>query len=261
VPRSTDTWSWVTRQIAEEQARMTTIEPAGDPEGFTGDVTGLGLSDVIQLNGHNGFSGCITVQQGSRIGRIFFREGKIIHAEQGGKLGEEAFYDIMEWRSGHFSLERNVSTTSYTIQKNTQFILMEAHRLMDERRAGRATPPPVPPAATPTPTSPALALLDRVKGAGSVSYAVLLAKDGTCVEDSSFAGAALAGRTAYLAMMGSRLGASLGAGETRSVALHGKAQHLLLLASKSHYLGVLADGAAELGAVEADVLKLLGTGH
>ncbi len=237
-------------------------ETAEETEGFHGDVTGLSLSDVIQLNGHNGFSGCITVQQGSRTGRIFFREGKIIHSEQGGKLGEEAFYDIMEWRSGHFSLERNVSTTSHTIQKNTQFILMEAHRLMDERRAGRATPPPVPAAPTPTPAKPGAAVLvDRVKGAAGVTYAVLLGKDGSCVEDTSFAGAALAGRAAYLAMMGSRLGASLGAGDTRSLALHGKAQHLLLLASKSHYLGVLADGAAELGAIEADVLKLLGTGH
>jgi len=242
---------------------MTTNEPAGDPEGFTGDVTGLGLSDVIQLNGQNGFSGCITVQQGSRVGRIFFREGKIIHAEQGGKLGEEAFYDIMEWRSGHFSLERNVSTTSHTIQKSAQFMLMEAHRLMDERRAGRATPPSAPVAAppAPAPASPAAALLERVKGAPGVTYAALLGKDGTCVEDASFAGTALAGRAAYLAMMGNRLGASLGAGETRSLALHGKAQHLLLLASKSHYLGVIADGTTELGAVEADVIKLLGPGH
>jgi len=241
---------------------MTPIEPAEESEGFHGDVTGLSLSDVIQLNGHNGFSGCITVQQGTRTGRIFFREGKIIHAEQGGKLGEEAFYDIMEWRSGHFSLERNVSTTSHTIQKNTQFILMEAHRLMDERRAGRATPPAVPSVAPPALPRPGTsALVDRVKGAAGVTYAVLLGKDGSCVEDTSFAATALAGRAAYLAMMGSRLGASLGAGDTRSLALHGKAQHLLLLASKSHYLGVLADGAAELGAVEADVLKLLGTGH
>jgi len=90
---------------------------------------------------------------------------------------------------------------------------------------------------------------------------VLVGKDGTCVEDTSFTGATLAGRAAYLAMMGSQLGVSLGAGDTRSVAVHGKAQHLLLLASKSHYLGVLAEGTAELGVVEADIAKLLGSGH
>jgi len=139
---------------------------------------------------------------------------------------------------------------------------MEAHRVMDERRAGRAIPPPVPSAATPAPAKPAAsALLDRVKGAAGVAYAVLVSKDGACVEDATFAGAALAGRAAYLAMMGSQLGVSLGAGDTRSVAVHGKAQHLLLLASKSHYLGVLAEGTAELGVVEAEVLKLLGSGH
>jgi predicted regulator of Ras-like GTPase activity (Roadblock/LC7/MglB family) len=240
---------------------MMPTEPK-ESEGFHGDVTGLSLSDVVQLNGQNGFSGCITVQHGSRTGRIFFREGKIIHAEQAGKAGEEAFYDIMEWRSGHFSLERNVSTTSHTIQKSTQFILMEALRLMDERRAGRAAPPPVPSTATPAPTrTGASALVDRVKAASGVTYAVVLDKDGTCVEDASFEGAALGGRATYLAMMGSQLGASVGAGDCRSLAVHGKAQHLLLLAGKNHYLGVLADGDAELGAVEADVLKLLGPGH
>ncbi|GEJ56516.1 DUF4388 domain-containing protein [Anaeromyxobacter diazotrophicus] len=245
---------------------MMPIESAGEPQGFRGDVTGLELSDVIQLNGNNGFSGCITVQQGDRTGRIFFREGKVIHAEQGGKLGEEAFYDIMEWRSGHFSLEPNVSTTSHSVEKSTTFILMEAHRLMDERRAGRpAAPAPVAPAAAaaaPAPARTAAAtVVERVKGAAGVSYAVLLGKDGACVEDGSFEGATLAGRAAYLALMGSRLGASLGAGDIRSMALHGKGQHLLLLAGKNHYLGVTAEGTSELGAVEAEVLKLLASGH
>jgi predicted regulator of Ras-like GTPase activity (Roadblock/LC7/MglB family) len=243
---------------------MTSHQPAGDPEGFRGDIAGLSLSDVIQLNGQNGFSGCITVQQDSRVGRIFFREGKIIHAEQGGKSGEEAFYEIMDWRSGYLSLERNVSTTSHTIQKSTQFILMEALRVMDERRAGRPPAPSPLPAASPAPApapKPASSVVGRVKGVPGITYAVLLGKDGTCVDDASFAGTNLAGKAAYLAMMANQVGASLGAGEVRSLALHGKAQHLLLLAGKSQYLGMLADGGAELGAVEADVLKLLGPGH
>ncbi len=116
---------------------MTPTEPKTESEGFHGDVTGLSLSDVIQLNGQNGFSGCITVQHGSRTGRIFFREGKIIHAEQAGKSGEEAFYDIMEWRSGHFSLERNVSTTSHTSTVRERNLWWRSRGSVRDGRSGR----------------------------------------------------------------------------------------------------------------------------
>ena len=250
---------------------MTSREPAVEPEGFHGDVTGLSLSDVIQLNGANAFSGCITVRHGSALGRIFFREGRIIHAEQGGKTGEEAFYDVMEWSSGHFSLEQNVSTTSHTIQRSTQFILMEALRTIDERRAGRpaATPSPAPspaaaaPAPTPAPAAaPArssVALLEAVKVTPGVTYAALVAKDGTCVEDAAFAGTALAGKAAWFAMLGDQVGALLGSGDLRSFALRGTKEHLLLFAGRGgRYLAVLVEAAAELGAVDAHVQKLLG---
>src|SRR6185369_8234272 len=88
-----------------------------EASGFHGEVAGLCLPDVLQLNGHNRFSGCITVSDGARTGRVFFRDGAIVHAEQGRRSGEEAFHDMMEWSSGTFTLERNVSTTVRTIDK------------------------------------------------------------------------------------------------------------------------------------------------
>jgi predicted regulator of Ras-like GTPase activity (Roadblock/LC7/MglB family) len=227
-------------------------------EGFHGDVSGMSLSDVVQLNDTNRFSGCITVQQGSSTGRIFFREGKIIHAEQGGKTGEDAFYDILEWRSGHFSLQPNVSTTSHSIDKPTQFLLMEAHRLMDERRAGRSAPSAPPPAAPAAPARASGGAVERTRAVPGVAYAVLLTREGAALQDGSFDAAALAGRAAYLTLMGTQIGASLGAGDVRSVALHGKAQHVLVLAGKNHDLALAADASRPLGAVEAEVLKALG---
>jgi predicted regulator of Ras-like GTPase activity (Roadblock/LC7/MglB family) len=229
------------------------------PEGFHGDVTGLSLSDVIQLNGQSGFSGCISVQHGTKAGRVFFREGTIIHAEQGSRLGEEAFYDIMEWRSGHFSLEHNVSTTRHTIEKSTQHLLIEAHRLMDERRAGLSTPTSLPPSPATT-KSGASTLVDRVKNVAGVTYAVVLNKDGRCVGDESVPGADLGGKAAYIAVKASELGARLGAGDVRMLALHGKEQHFFLVAGKIRHLGVLAEAAVDLRTVEADVLKLMGPG-
>ena len=67
------------------------------PAGFEGAVAGLTLPDVIQMNALNRFSGCISVHFGQHAGLIFFRDGEIIHAEQGEKTGEDAFYEILQW--------------------------------------------------------------------------------------------------------------------------------------------------------------------
>ena len=239
-----------------------TRQLTGEAEGFHGSVAGLSLPDVIQLNGQNRFSGCITVQYGDSVGRIFFREGNVIHSEQGGRSGEEAFYDIMDWRTGSFSLEPNVSTTSHTIHMNSQHLLIEAHRVLDERRAGRASSPAAPhDSPQPRPANAVGGVLDRLKAIPGVTYAVLLTKDGLCVEDASGEAENLAGKAAYLALIASRLGDSLRAGALRAAVIHGATEHCLLLAARDHYLSLLLDGAADIASVEASVRKLFAPAH
>jgi predicted regulator of Ras-like GTPase activity (Roadblock/LC7/MglB family) len=236
-------------------------ESTSRAEGFEGSIAGLGLPDVIQLNGINGFSGCITVQHGESMGRIFFREGRIIHAEQGGRSGCEAFYDILEWRSGRFSLEPNVSTTSHTIDMNSQHLLMEAHRVIDERRAGRGAGSSTTAARAGAPAAGkngTAALLEKVRGVPGVVHPVVMGKDGACVEDSTFEGEALAGKAAFVALVGNQLGAVFRSGPLRSAVVHAPARNMLLLAGRNHYLSVLIEGGAEVGSVEADIRKLLG---
>jgi predicted regulator of Ras-like GTPase activity (Roadblock/LC7/MglB family) len=235
---------------------MATPSDAGRSTGFEGEVAGLSLPDVLQLNGNNRFSGCIAVQYGTSRGLIFFREGEVVHAEQGGHSGEEAFYDIMEWRAGRFTLQPNVATTSRTIQKSVQHLLIEAHRVLDERRAGRGSAPA--PAPSEPRTSGVRATLQRVASVAGVRHAALMTPDGKCIEDRSFESEALAGEVAYLAMLANQLGTAFRAGAVQSAAVQGSAGHLLLLASKSnHYLGVQVRGDAEVGAVEAEVRRQL----
>lgn len=232
-----------------------------EAEGFQGAVAGLSLADVIQLNGNNGFSGCITVQYGAQLGRVFFREGKIIHAEQGGKIGEDAFYDILAWRAGHFSLEPNVSTTSFTIKKSSQFVLMEAYRLMDERRA-RSQEKDGPQAPESLASGASKPIAERLRSMPGVAYAVLMGGNGSCVDDASPDAAALAGRAAYLAMIGNQIGAILGAGQLVSAAVHttDASRRVFVVARQDHYLGALVESDAELVSVEAGVRRLLGEG-
>jgi predicted regulator of Ras-like GTPase activity (Roadblock/LC7/MglB family) len=227
-----------------------------------GEIVGLGLSDVIQINSHNRFSGCIAIESTGGNALLFFRDGEIIHAEQGGRTGEEAFYDILEWPPGRFRLQPNVTTTRSTIQKSAQHLLLDAHRVLDERRAGK-TPPAVPakPAA-PAPRQPMRSseVLERLRKIPGVHYAALHGKDGSRVGDDSYEAELLGGQAVFLSMIGNQLGTIFQAGAILSAAVHGSSKHLLLFATKSHFLSVLVNGEAQPGPIEAEVRRILAGG-
>lgn len=219
----------------------------------TGEIVGLSLTDVIQINHHNRFSGCIAIESTAGNALLFFRDGEIIHAEQGNRSGEEAFFDVLQWPPGKFRLQPNVTTTRSTIQKSAQHLLLEAHRVLDERRAGRTQPPPVPGRA-PMRSSEVLDKLRRIPG---VHYAALHGKDGSQVGDDSYEAEVLGGQAIFLSMLGNQLGANFQAGAILSAAVHGANRHLLLFATKSHFLSVVVNGDVQAGAVETEVRKVL----
>ncbi len=231
------------------------------PEGFQGEVAGLGLADVIQLNVHNRFSGCITFQYRESKGAVFFRDGQLLHAEQGEREGEDAFYAIVAWPAGRFDVQPNVTTTRCTLRKTCEHLLLEAHRLMDEQRAGRGGSAPPPGDAASGRRTGSGELVERLRRIPGVGGAVLQGKDGTRARDDDHEADALAGQAAFLMMAGTRLGEALQSGDLQRAAVHGTAQHLLLLANRSHHLGLLVHAEADVGAVEAEVKKALARGR
>jgi predicted regulator of Ras-like GTPase activity (Roadblock/LC7/MglB family) len=235
---------------------------------FEGEIAGLGLADIIQLDVVNQFSGCIDVQYEDLRGLVFLKDGEVVHAEQGPLVGEEAFYEILSWPGGHFSHKQNVATTRSTIAKSCQFLILEAHRLMDEGRAARPraaapqpTPPapPPPPAPAPAPARPtsAAAILEELRKIPGVLSAVIQGKDGGRVGDDSYEAEVLSGQALYVALVGRQLGEKLQAGEIHSAVVQGAARHVLLFVAKSHLVTAVVDAAAQVGAVEAAVRKVL----
>lgn len=222
----------------------------------TGEIVGLGLTDVIQINHHNRFSGCIAIESTSGNALLFFRDGEIIHAEQGSRSGEEALYEVLQWPPGKFRLQPNVTTTRSTIQKSAQHLLLDAHRILDERRAGRVQePPPVP--AAPRPPMRSSEVLEKLRRIPGVSYAALHGKDGSQVGDDSYEAEVLGGQAIFLSMMGNQLGSIFQAGTILSAVVQGANKHLLLFATKSHFLSVLVNGDVQAGAVETEVRRVL----
>lgn len=241
-------------------------ESPDHPEGFDGSVSGLNLPDVIQLNVQNGFSGRLSIQYGAGQGHLYFREGLIVHAECGPHEGEEAFQDILEWPTGRFDLTPSAAPDRISIHKHWQHLLLDAHRVLDERRKrqeqeSRTQPLPPDPAPKGAPrasgTTPP-AVLDRIRQVPGVLHPVLQGKDGTWVGERSYEAEMVAAQGLFLAMIGQAMGTIFSAGPVVAASVQGSAQHVLLFAAKQHYLTVLIHGDSQLGVVEAEIRRTLG---
>jgi hypothetical protein len=229
--------------------------PAKNPAGFGGEIAGFSLADVIQLNIQNRFSGCISVDSEEGAGRIFLRDGEVVHAEASGHLGEEAFCEILSWPEGRFSLQSNVSAARTTIQKNWRHLMLDAYRIIDERRAGKAPPAPAAAPGRPVAAYNVLAELRRIPG---VADAVVERTDGERVEHESYQAEVLAGHAQYLTMVATQLGAVFAAGELSGLTLQATTQHLVMLRGRNRILTTQVSAERDAGAVEADIRRLLG---
>lgn len=223
-------------------------ELAGEGQGFSGHVEGMSLHEMIQLGGNRRFSGCIAVRNGNGAGRVFFRDGKVIHAEHAEASGELAFYELMAWRSGSFSLEPNVSTTRCTIDKDLGHLLLSAFQWIDERRAGIAGPPPAAPPAD---------AVERIRNAPGVAHAVMAGRNGACRGDANGRAGALAGKVAYLAIVGEAVGKAFGLAALSSAVLDDGSERALLLVADSELLGVIVDREADVNAIEDELRGLV----
>jgi CheY-like chemotaxis protein len=73
---------------------------------------------------------------------VFFSEGQVKHATYGTLVGDEAVFKVLRWTGGNFQLDFEGKTDKETTQLNTQGLLMEGLRLLDEsqRDGGEAEP-------------------------------------------------------------------------------------------------------------------------
>jgi predicted regulator of Ras-like GTPase activity (Roadblock/LC7/MglB family) len=219
--------------------------------GFKGAVVGLSLTDVIQLKGHNKYTGAISVEYGESQGVIYFVDGEIIHAEQGAESGEQAIYEIIKWPGGTFNMHPEMTSNVCTIHYRTDFLLLEALRRMDEENAGASVNKSDGPAVAPRRTMSKIAA--RLQEINNITYAVLLDKQGTPVQDTSIEAIALASKGIFLAKTGNQLGDLMGLGEIKAVAVHTMNYNLLMYDSKQHYLSIAVKPDCNLDSVENEI--------
>ncbi len=87
---------------------------------------------------------------------VFFVEGQVKHATYGSLVGDPAVFKVLRWTGGNFQINFEGKTDKETTQLNTQGLLMEGLRLLDEsQRDGGGEPEAesAPATATPAPVS------------------------------------------------------------------------------------------------------------
>ena len=147
---------------------MKDIASGTDREIF-GKLGSVSLNDIIQLLGMSKRTATLELTRGSEHGRVYFRDGQIVHASAGGYEGEESFIELLGWGDAEFAIEEGiVSLPKISITKSTEALLLSTMTALDE--VARVTPGPsigvapsiikkrLPPRPRPRPVRPSCAI-------------------------------------------------------------------------------------------------------
>lgn len=100
---------------------------------FSGKISALSVFDIVSILEQGKKSGILELDIGVARGEMYFKDGKILDATCEGRVGEDAAYEIFNWREGNFSfLTRDISVEK-RIKASAMGLIMEGARLADER--------------------------------------------------------------------------------------------------------------------------------
>jgi CheY-like chemotaxis protein len=97
-----------------------------------GSLAQMNVIDLMQSLEMGRKSCQLTLTKEGEKCEVFFMEGQVKHATYGSLVGDEAVFKVLRWTGGNFQLDFEGKTSKETTQLNTQGLLMEGLRLLDE---------------------------------------------------------------------------------------------------------------------------------
>jgi CheY-like chemotaxis protein len=97
-----------------------------------GNLAQMNVIDLMQSLEMGRKSCQLTLTKDGDKCEVFFVEGQVKHATYGSLVGDEAVFKVLRWTGGSFELDFEGKTAKETTQLNTQGLLMEGLRLLDE---------------------------------------------------------------------------------------------------------------------------------
>jgi response regulator RpfG family c-di-GMP phosphodiesterase len=97
-----------------------------------GSLTQMNVIDLVQSLEMGRKSCLLTLSNEHDRCELFFKEGQVTHATYGSMKGDEAVFKVLRWTTGNFQVDFDGKTTQQSCTLNTQGLLMEGLRLLDE---------------------------------------------------------------------------------------------------------------------------------
>jgi hypothetical protein len=97
-----------------------------------GSLAQMNVIDLVQSLEMGRKSCLLTMTNGEEKCEIYFTQGQAKHAAYGSIAGDEAVFKVLRWTEGNFQIDFEKSTAQETTTLNTQGLLMEGLRLLDE---------------------------------------------------------------------------------------------------------------------------------
>ncbi len=132
-------FKYIEKPFEIQELRQLILNVIEERKGFEGRISDFQLSDLIQLNCLGRQTNAIFFEKDAMQGVIYFEDGNIIHAQVNDLEGEDAFYDILSWEGGSFTLRKGERSPKETIFKGWQSLLLEGLRRLDEKKAGKGS--------------------------------------------------------------------------------------------------------------------------
>ncbi|MFC2174238.1 DUF4388 domain-containing protein, partial [Acidobacteriota bacterium] len=107
-------------------------EAPKDVCGIQGNLIELGIIEIVQMLHQGQKTAVVTLWTVQDRGRLYFVSGHVKHAQYAEAAGEEAFMELMKLTEGEFLIEHTRTPPTITIDKRTDFLLLETMRLIDE---------------------------------------------------------------------------------------------------------------------------------
>jgi CheY-like chemotaxis protein len=105
-----------------------------------GSLLQMNVIDLVQSLEMGRKSCLLTLTNDGDKCDMYFREGQVTHAAYGALTGDPAVFKVLRWTNGNFQMNFEGKTTEESTTLNTQGLLMEGLRLLDEaqRDSGEA---------------------------------------------------------------------------------------------------------------------------
>jgi CheY-like chemotaxis protein len=97
-----------------------------------GSLSQMNVIDLVQSLEMGRKSCALTLTNKDEKCEMYVSEGQVTHSVYGSLVGDAAVFKVLRWTEGNFQIDFEGKTSEQTTQLNTQGLLMEGLRLLDE---------------------------------------------------------------------------------------------------------------------------------